>query len=75
MGYELLIGVAGGMMIGTAIPLFLTVRRIVEMERCMEGLIHELLSERRIPMGDENDPFGETAASKRIDLLKGASGS
>jgi hypothetical protein len=28
MGYELLIGVAGGMLIGTAIPLFLTVLRI-----------------------------------------------
>jgi len=52
------------------IALFLTVRRVVEMQRCMEGLTRELLSGRRIVISnDVNDPSGAIAASRINDLL------
>lgn len=64
MTYELLIGVAGGIMIGSGIVLWRVTNRIVEMQRAMEGLVQSILSGSRIPIGNENDPFGEIAASK-----------
>lgn len=63
----LVIQVAAGMMIGTTIALFLIVRRIVEMQRCMEGLAMTLVSVigKTMPVSDE--PFGCTSKSKDND--------
>ncbi|MEX2202401.1 MAG: hypothetical protein WD711_13460 [Dongiaceae bacterium] len=59
-GDYLLVLVAAGIMTGITIVLWRTVRCIVEMERCMDGLIHELLSGSRIANGKSTDPFGAT---------------
>lgn len=63
----LVIQIAAGMMIGTTIALFLIVRRIVEMQRCMEGLAMALVSVigKTIPVSKE--PFGGTSAPKATD--------
>lgn len=67
MDYELMVAAGLGITTGITIFLFLTVRRIVEMQRCMEGLVQELIAVRRIEMSDENDPFGATAAARSLD--------
>ena len=67
MGYEILLQVAIGTMIGMTIALFLIVRRIVEMQRCMEGLAMTLASVISKAIPKSNDPYGGNSESSESD--------